>query len=257
MNYTETLQSVDTLKALKLLGIEGEQKGAYVYYKCINCDDQAVIKAFGDKKNLYYCPKCKDKGHIVKLVMNIKDLDWEHASNLLKDKAISYPSGKITTELKVTYDLQYHKFLKEKGITEETAVKYGIGVPKGKTMLSGCVAFTVHDEKGMKITYYGIRMKNGKPVFHNSFNPELYLYNYNRITTENEVVLTLDIFKCVQWMQNEGIQVICNFGLPYLSSAQLALLEFCKYVALTPDTESAKHMIMQVAELETYIRIKK
>jgi predicted SprT family Zn-dependent metalloprotease len=77
MNYTETLQTVDTLKALKLLGIEAEQKGAYIYFPC-SCGNTKVIKAYGEKKNVYYCPKCKDSGHIIKLVteiMNAKETE--------------------------------------------------------------------------------------------------------------------------------------------------------------------------------------
>jgi len=67
MNYTETLQTVDTLKALKLLGIESEQKGAYIYFPC-SCGDKKVIKAYGKKKNVFYCPKCKASGHIIRLL---------------------------------------------------------------------------------------------------------------------------------------------------------------------------------------------
>jgi len=256
MNYTKTLQSVDTLKALKLLGLEVEQKGAYVHFPC-TCGNSSIIKAYGEKKNVYYCPNCKESGHIIKLVMHNKKLDWDGASRLLEEKALAYPAAKITSELNITYDLRYHKFLEQKEITEETALKFGIGVPTGKTMLSGCVAFTVFDEKGMKVAYYGIRMKDEKTVFHNSFNPELYLYNYNHIKPESEVTLTTNMFKCIQLLQNEGIQAICNFGLPYLSPTQLALIELCKYVELIPDVDSAKYMIMQVADLNTYVKFKK
>ncbi len=38
-------------------------------------------------------------------------------------------------------------------ISEQLATDIGVGVPQGKTMLSGCVAFTIHDEQGMKIAY--------------------------------------------------------------------------------------------------------
>jgi len=55
MNYTETLQTVDTLKALKLLGIEAEQKGAYIYFPC-SCGNTKVIKAYGEKKNDFSSP---------------------------------------------------------------------------------------------------------------------------------------------------------------------------------------------------------
>jgi hypothetical protein len=52
LTYRETLQAVDTLKALKIVGIDGGQQGAYVYFPCTVCGKQAVIKAYGDKKNI-------------------------------------------------------------------------------------------------------------------------------------------------------------------------------------------------------------
>jgi len=95
MNYTETLQSVDTLKALKLLGFEVEQKGAYIYFPC-SCGEKRIIKAYGEKKNVFYCPKCKESGHIIKLLsdrMNEQDTekwDFKKASDFLMEKAITY-----------------------------------------------------------------------------------------------------------------------------------------------------------------------
>ena len=65
----------------------------------------------------------------------------------------------------------------KEGFDEERCKKLGVGKPKGKTMLSGCLAFTVYRE-GKKIAYYGIRLSDRSPAYHKSFNPELYLYNY-------------------------------------------------------------------------------
>ncbi|HUN53575.1 MAG TPA: hypothetical protein VMU29_00300, partial [Smithella sp.] len=67
MNYKETLKSIDTEKALGLIGIEFESQGAYAKFACPrpDCDGKAAIKEYGDKKNLYYCPKCKSSGHII------------------------------------------------------------------------------------------------------------------------------------------------------------------------------------------------
>jgi hypothetical protein len=234
MNYTETLQLVDTLKALKLLDIEAEQKGAYIYFPC-SCGGRKVIKAYGDKKNVFYCPKCKASGHIIKLVSEImteKDTepwDFKKASDFLAQKAVVYGATKITKELSIDYKLHYHPFLKEQGISEELATDLGIGVPQGKTMLSGCVAFSVYDEQGMKIAYYGIRLKDRKAVFHNSFNPELYLYNWHRIEGEKEVLFTTNVLDCVRLI-GEGTQAVSNFGLPYLSTGHLELLQRCKFM---------------------------
>jgi hypothetical protein len=120
MNYVETLQTVDTLKALKLLDFEAEQKGAYIYFPC-SCGDKKVMKAYGDKKNVFYCPKCKDSGHIIKLVseiMNKRDnetWDFKKASDFLAQKAVVCGATKITRALTIDYKLNYHPFLKDQG----------------------------------------------------------------------------------------------------------------------------------------------
>jgi hypothetical protein len=52
MSYKNTLQAVDTEKALSLLGIEFKAQGGYAKFNCPkpDCDGQAAIKAYGDKK---------------------------------------------------------------------------------------------------------------------------------------------------------------------------------------------------------------
>jgi hypothetical protein len=187
MNYKESLQAIDPLKAFKALNISADQQGSYIYYPCTSCGRQAVIKACGDKKNVWYCPECKDKGHIISLVLSVmsetdsEPWDYEKAKRFLVQKAVVYSPNTIKKELSFNYELEYDPFLEEQGISKELCEKLGIGRPKGKTMLSGCIAFTVSDGTGRKIAYYGVRIKGHKTVFHKSFNPELYLYNFNSV----------------------------------------------------------------------------
>jgi len=58
MNYTETLQSVDTLKALKLLGFEAEQKGAYIYFPC-SCGEKGLLKPMAKKRMFFIAQNVK------------------------------------------------------------------------------------------------------------------------------------------------------------------------------------------------------
>jgi hypothetical protein len=257
LTYRETLQAVDTVKALKIVGIDGGQQGAYVYFPCTGCGKQAVIKAYGDKKNIWYCPECKDKGHIISLIMKMTGIGWNEAKSLLEVKAVTYPAEKIQKELTLEYELQYNKFLEAQGISEEIARAYAIGVPKGKTMLSGCVAFTVHDENGKRIAYYGIRMKDLKPVFHSSFNPELYLYNYHRVDSETDVHFTTDMFDCIRTLSS-GRQPVCNFGLPYLSTEQISFLQRFKYVSFDCSMKHSNELTHQLTtNLQNYLKIVK
>ncbi len=244
VNYKDMLQAVDTEKALSLIGIEFQAQGAYAKFACPNCEGLAVIKEYGDKKNLYYCPSCKASGHIISLVMKNRGIEWDAAIEFL-NKAHASNAKKITEELKISYELGFSDFIKDKGVSEDMCRFLEIGVPKGKTMLSGSVAFAVRDENGVRIAYYGIKMKDGKPIFHKSFNPELYLYNLCNINKTEPLYLTTDIFKCVGNIEN-GKQSICNFGLPYLSKTQLDLLRSVEYIVF--QVEDIKQFAVQMAE---------
>lgn len=249
MNYKETLQAVDTEKALSLIGIKFQSQGAYAKFPCLaeSCQGLAAIKEYGDRKNLYYCPTCKSSGHIISLAMKTKGITWDEAKELLL-KSHTAKSSKITEELKMQYELHYGEFLKSKGLTEEECTLFEIGIPKGKTMLAGSVAFTVRNEEGKKIAYYGIKMKDGKPVFHSSFNPEHYLWSYHRIADKESVLFfTNDLFKCVR-IQTGGFQSVCNFGLPYISKEQMDLLKDFSYVYFIVDPPLVKPFAIQMAE---------
>jgi hypothetical protein len=92
-------------------------------------------------------------------------------------------------------------------------------------------------------------MKDGKPVFHKSFNPELYLYNFCNVDLKEIVYITTDIFRCIYSIEN-GRQCVCNFGLPYLSSAQLELLRPADKISFLVDRELIRPMMIQMVENE-------
>lgn len=246
MKYEQIMRNTDTVKALTMLGFETKQSGGYVYFECPDCKGKAVAKAFGEKKNLIYCTKCKKSGQIIALVQRIKGIEYEQAVEALKS---SITTDKKPESLKVSYDLQYHGFLKDLGITEETCQKLEIGVPKGKTMLAGCVAFKITDN-GNPIAYYGIRMKDLKPVFHRSFNPELVIYQLNG---KECPIFTTSLFDCVRNYQ-EGKASVCNFGLPYISAQQAEILNGMNRIIFQVPPEQKKDFSYQAMELKTFYR---
>lgn len=224
MSYKETIQASSTLKALKLLGIEGEQSGNYIKFPCpqTGCGKTASIKATGDKKNVYYCPTCKKAGNIITLVQAVKGLDKDKAMEFLKGaKETQQP---IAEELKLSYELGYNDYLKGCGFSEEFCKAQEIGIPKGKAMLNGHLAFLVRDENGMKVAYYGLSLKDLKPKFHQSFNPECYLYGLHKAKESAEVLFVSDMLECLKHIA-QGQPAVSNFGFPYLSERQLEFLK--------------------------------
>jgi hypothetical protein len=249
MNYKETLQFVDTEKALSLIGIKFESQGAYAKFPCPieNCNGIAAMKEYGDKKNLYYCPTCKSSGHVISLVMKNKVIPWDEAKDFLI-KSNATKARKITEELQMQYELVHNAFLNEKGFNEDACTLLEFGAPKGKTMLAGSIAFTVRDENGLKIAYYGIKMKDDKPIFHNSFNPENYLWGLHRaVDKTKDLFFTTDMFKCAS-LQMGAFQSVCNFGLPYISKEQMELIKDFSHICFIVDESYVKSFAIQMAE---------
>jgi hypothetical protein len=179
------------------------------------------------------------------------NVDWDAAKAFLKDHMPT--SKKLDRDLGFEYELVYHQLLRQKGLSWEFCQIHGIGYPKGKTMLAGCIAFTVSDEEGKRIAYYGIRIKDGKPVFHKSFNPELYLHGMNNVDITREVYFTTYIWKCLEIISKDG-HALCNFGLPYLSFTHVELLEQCQTVLYVREDVNFKEIQKQATQMNNYFK---
>jgi hypothetical protein len=165
------------------------------------------------------------------------------------------PTDKVITQkLNFEYDLQYTNQLEVRGLTKEFCKKRGIGRPQGKTMLAGCIAFIILDQERDPIAYWGLRIKDQRPVFHKSFNPELYLYNYHEIDPDQETYFTTDIWKCLSIIQKGG-QALSNFGLPYLSTSHTEMLQKIKTVLYVKDqfTSDIKKQVMQLSNYFKFV----
>lgn len=217
-SYTGALQTIDPWKALSLLGFKPKPNHSYISYPCPSCGATASLKQWGPKKNILYCPKCAKGGNIISLAMEVKKIVYEEAIKFL-EKAVT-PRKKLTTPFEKELELDYLDYLHQRGITEETAQDLHIGRPKGRGVFAGCIVFLCHDENGMRLGYFGIKMTEGRA--NQFFNPELYLYGLNR--GGDDLILVDDMFECVRLIQ-DGQNAVCNFGTPFLSIEQIELLK--------------------------------
>jgi hypothetical protein len=253
MKYNAALKAINTTRAFEKLQINTTQQGAYLGFQCPECKGKAVIKSYGENKNAWYCLDCKAMGNLCSFVMGFKGIPYDEAMDWLLKEAVAYSTSKLK-ELALDYQLKYDPFLKNQGISEDVCKKMGVGRPKGKTMLAETIAFTVHDEDGKRVAYYGIRIKDQRPVFHNSFNPETYLYNMNAIDTQSEVYFTTEMFACLNYIA-QGKQAVCNFGLPYLSQNHIALLNKCLYLSFAIEPKGYPEIVQQaVNNCKSYFR---
>ena len=240
MSYRDVIQKTNTARALELLKINYDQQGGYLKFQC-DCGKESLVKMYGEKKNLFYCPNCKAKGHIISLAMNKKEMGYEEACKFLEKASESQEPP--TEELQLNYELEYSSKLE--WLPDDFCKKYEIGIPKGKTMLSGCLTLTIRDEKGMKVAYYGINLKSGKHITHKSFNPEHYLLNYHNIDKDKMVYITGSVERWLLYAQEEP-QLICNFGLPYLSGRQIRLIRELNQIVFLPLDKEDNNLIREI-----------
>jgi hypothetical protein len=248
MKYNDALKIIDPVSVLEALDVNRLCQGAYVRFEC-DCGSQAAaFKTVGDKKNLWYCPECKKGGNIINYTMAKKGTEYEETKKWLVK--LSPTTKRLTKELKLEYELQYTEAVQKLGLIEETCKALEIGVPKGKTMLAGCLTFTIRNENGLKVAYYGIRLKNGQPVHHKSFNREHFLYGYHLVNQDKKVTLVEDMVDCAKRIVDSQ-NAICNFGLPYLSPVQCELINKLDKI----DLEVTPNMALSLAsQLSTYYR---
>jgi hypothetical protein len=248
MKYQTAIQNIDTEKALSLLGLETKKEGAYIRFLA-PCGHEVVIKCYGEKKNVIYCPECKKGSNIFQLALDMRGINY---TDLVEKTARC--ARPIEEQLNLNYELEWCAEMEKRGLSREFCQQIGVGKPKGKTMLSGCIAFTVQNEAGVKIAYYGIRIADRRPTFHRSFNPELYLFAYHTADTGEEVLVTTDLFSCLRHIAG-GKQSVCNFGLPYLSSRQMELLSPFPRITFEWLFADKREIMLNVAQnLKTYHR---
>jgi hypothetical protein len=154
-------------------------------------------------KNLYLNPKAEDKGSVINFLANRKGIDIRSAAKELKDHFLteSKPPQRELPNL----ELHYCKFLEDKGISEDFAKEYEIGLVKQHSIISGRIGFKIYDELSIHTGYVAYNFQKNEWFFPKGFKRELY--NVHR-TTAVEVHLTVSIWETLEFIKR---------GLPSVS----------------------------------------
>jgi DNA primase len=96
-----------------------------------------------------------------------------------------------------------HPYIKERGITDEMARIFGVGIFSGKGTMHGRCVVPIHNAKGELVAYAGRAIDESEPKykfpvgFHKSFE----LYNLHRVKGDLSVVLVEGFFDCMKVTQ--------------------------------------------------------
>jgi hypothetical protein len=190
LNFTEISQKIPFKQVLDWLNVpysvnqNGELHG-----------EGFVVNA---TKNLYFNPTGEDKGSVINFFSKQKGVDLRSAAKELKDQFLS-TAKPLKRELP-NLELHYCKFLEDKGISEDMAKKYEIGLVKQHSIISGRIAFKMYDENGNHSGYVAYNPKSEEWFFPKGFKRTIY--NGNRASSEL-VHLTISIWETLDLLMQD------------------------------------------------------
>jgi DNA primase len=106
-----------------------------------------------------------------------------------------------------------HPYLKERGLTDATAQKFGVGVFQGKGSVQGRCVIPIHNTMGELVAYAGRTIDGTEPryKFPVGFRKSLELFNLHRVKGELSVVLVEGFFDCMKVAQ-AGLPSVALMG---------------------------------------------
>jgi DNA primase len=173
-----------------------------------------------------------------------KSAGREPAEELISKKTDA--AGERETNQPLSFALQHidhaHAYLKERGVTEETARTFGVGVFPGKGGMHGRCVFPIQNSKGELVAYAGRSIDGTEPryKFPAGFHKSQELFNLHRVEGDLCVVLVEGFFDCMKVSQ-AGYPCVALMGST-MSPAQERLLaeKFSEIVVMLDGDEAGQ-----------------
>jgi DNA primase len=158
-----------------------------------------------------------------------------------QSKDVQHPNGNhSTTNKPLNFELKgiaYHPYLKERGISEELALKFGVGFFPGKGSMSGRVVIPIRDGAGQLVAYAGRTISNDEPRYKLplGFQKSLVLYNLHNV--KGDALTIVEGYFSAMKVTAAGFPCVGLMGST-LTEAQEKLLRF-KFITLLLDPDPA------------------
>ena len=137
--------------------------------------------------------------------------------------------------LPFTFDqlIPEHPWLEERKLEQRTIKHFGLGLQeKGKT-IPGRIAIPIHDEQGTLIAYCGRAVNKdqveeyGKYKQPPNFLKSHVVYNLNRVSPGQKILIVVESFISVWWLWQAGIEnVICLMGSKLCDEQKKLILNY-------------------------------
>ena len=143
-----------------------------------------------------------------------------------------------------------HPYLKERGITEEAARKFGVGVFPGKGGMHGRCVFPIHNAKGELVAYAGRSIDTTEPryKFPAGFHKSQELFNLHRVAGDLSVVLVEGFVDCMKVSQ-AGYPCVALMGSTVSPMQERILAEtFSEIVVMLDGDETGRTATQTISD---------
>ena len=162
----------------------------------------------------------------------------------LVSKKETNEGGESDSNRPLTFNLQNighaHPYLKERGVSEETAKKFGVGFFPGKGSMHDRIVIPIHNPKGELVAYAGRSIDGSEPryKFPAGFHKSMELYNLDRVREEVSVVLVEGFFDCMKVTQ-AGFPCVALMGSTMSNAQEELIREHFAHVVVMLDGDDA------------------
>jgi DNA primase len=177
---------------------------------------------------------------------NAKSFAGKEPEQDLVSKEEDHGAGESDSNKPLTFNLQNidhaHPYLKERGVSEETAQKFGVGFFPGKGSMHDRIVIPIHNSKGELVAYAGRTIDGSEPryKFPAGFHKSLELFNVHRVREEISIVLVEGFFDCMKVTQT-GFPCVALMGST-MSNAQEELIRehFAQVIVMLDGDEAGR-----------------
>jgi DNA primase len=135
---------------------------------------------------------------------------------------------------------QSHPYLNERGLSNEVAQTFGVGVFPGRGSMEGRCVIPIHNANGDLVAYAGRAIDGTEPryKFPVGFHKSLELFNLHRVKEDLSVVLVEGFFDCMRVAQ-AGFPCVALMGSTMSKTQEELLAEYFGHIIVMLDGDEA------------------
>jgi len=179
----------------------------------------------------------------------------EHARQVDVNKPLSFTLKDIDS---------VHPYLRQRGITEQTARHFGIGFFPGRGQMSGRVVIPIHNENGELVAYAGRSIDGSEPKYKlpTGFVKSAVLFNLHRVREAEKgtdvVIVVEGFFDCMKVHQAGFLNVVALMGSSMSDAQENFLQQFTKIILFFDGDDAgrtAAHAIARRLMNRTFVKV--